>query len=103
MRYIPSRQQRPNRIAPARRGVTLSEVLVSTFIMSIGVVSLATLFPISLLRSVQATQYTNSTLLRNNLEALISFDPELIHDPDRDEDLLEHANTNYLIDPLGRI
>jgi hypothetical protein len=60
-----------------RIGTTLSEVLVSLLVMSIGVVSLATLFPISVLRSVQATHLTNSTNLRYNVEALLSVRPQL--------------------------
>ena len=44
-------------------GSTLSEVLISLLVMSIGVVSLATLFPVSVLRSIQATQLTNAANL----------------------------------------
>ena len=61
----------------ARPGTTLSEVLISLLIMSIGVVSLATLFPISVLRSVQATQLTNATNLRYNVEAMVNSMPLL--------------------------
>lgn len=86
----------------ARRGVTLSEVLVSTLIMSIGVVSVATLFPLSMMRSIQATQLTNAALLKQNIESIVEFDPDLIHDPDRDDDYDEHHGLNYLIDPIGR-
>ena len=57
----------------ARTGTTLSEVLVSMLIMSIGVVSLAALFPISVLRTAQATQLTHSVFLRNNAEAAVEF------------------------------
>ena len=39
--------------------------------MSIGVIALATLFPISVLRSIQASQLTNATNLRYNAEARI--------------------------------
>lgn len=64
-------------IAGARAGTTLSEVLISLLVMSIGVVSLATLFPISVLRSIQATQLTNAANLRYNVEAMLSVRPEL--------------------------
>lgn len=60
-----------------RAGTTLSEVLISLLVMSIGVVSLATLFPISVLRSIQATHLTNAANLRYNVEALLSVRPEL--------------------------
>jgi len=61
----------------SRAGTTLSEVLISLAVMSIGVVSLATLFPISVLRSFQANQLTNSANLRYNVEAMLSVRPEL--------------------------
>lgn len=60
-----------------RAGTSLSEVLISLLVMSVGVVSLATLFPIAVLRSVQATHLTNATNLRFNVEALLSVRPEL--------------------------
>lgn len=62
-----------------RTGVTLSEVLISMLIMSIGVVSLATLFPISVLRSIQASQLTNATLLAKNTRARLTFDASLFN------------------------
>ena len=62
----------------ARTGTTLSEVLVSMLIMSIGVVSLAALFPISVLRTAQATQLTHSVFLRNNAEAAVESNMGLL-------------------------
>lgn len=62
-----------------RIGSTLSEVLISLLVMSIGVVSLATLFPVSVLRSIQATQLTNAANLRYNVEALTTVRPELLN------------------------
>lgn len=59
-------------------GTTLSEVLVSTLVMSIGVVALATLFPISVLRSIQASQLTNAANLRYNAEAQIKTIPQML-------------------------
>ena len=61
----------------ARAGATLSEVLISLLVMSIGVVSLATLFPISVLRSLQATQLTSAANLRYNVEAYLGVNPKL--------------------------
>ena len=81
-------------VAPA--GVTLSEVLVSMLIMSVGVVSLATLFPISVIRTAQATQLTHSVFLRNNAEAAVESNLGLLNNAQ-----------NYgfsglgVIDPLG--
>jgi hypothetical protein len=62
-----------------RRGTSLSEVLVSTLVMSIGVVALATLFPISVLRSIQASQLTNAALVRYNAESLLRSVPEILN------------------------
>lgn len=100
-----------------RRGVTLTEVLMSLMIMSIGIASVATLFPIAALRSAQATRLTNGAILKHNIEAVIRARPELIFDPDGDwvnsnstqtgywARLTEHfsANSekNYIVDPSG--
>lgn len=69
--------QRCSKQRSSHAGSTLSEVLISLLVMSVGVVSLATLFPISVLRSVQATHLTNAANLRYNVEALLSVRPEL--------------------------
>lgn len=66
------------RAAAARRGVTLSEVLMSLLVMSIGVLGVATLFPLSVFRTIQATQLTNGAQLRYNFEGLTGPRPELI-------------------------
>lgn len=95
-----------------RRGVTLTEVLVSMMIMAIGVLMVMSLFPVAALRTLQATQLTNATILRYNVETVIAQDPSLVFDPDRDfevtgadSDLTEHfqiaSNRNYIVDPLG--
>lgn len=98
-----------------RGGTTLTEVLMSLLCMAIGVVAVASLFPIALLRSVQATQLTSATILRFNAETLMELYNELptpidaypanfrnlIHNPDFDDQFGEHFNKNYLIDPLG--
>lgn len=92
-----------------RAGTTLSEILISLLVMSIGCVSLATLFPISVLRSIQATQLTNATILRLNAEQLIELFPRLAHDPDNNKSLLfpnpsymtEHNTERFVVDPLG--
>lgn len=96
---------RPPRPTP-RTGVTLAEVLVSLGIMSVGVITVATLFPLSVLRTIQATQLTHATIVRYNVEATISAFPTLVSDPDRDGNIAEHngaagAATPYVVDPLG--
>ena len=79
-------------------GVTLTEVLMAMLIMSIGVVSVATLFPISVLRTVEATHLTNATLLRYNAESRIAMS--------RNSETFSVLNVDraygnhYLIDPL---
>jgi hypothetical protein len=46
-----------------RRGITLTEILISILIMGVGMVSLATLFPLGLLRLRDANRMTRSALL----------------------------------------
>ncbi|MGP0068123.1 MAG: hypothetical protein ACLQGP_31565 [Isosphaeraceae bacterium] len=49
---------------PCRRsGITLTEILIAIMIMGVGLVSLATLFPIGLLRLRDATRYSRSAIL----------------------------------------
>lgn len=101
----------------ARAGVTLTEVLMSLMIMSIGVVSVATLFPISAMRTLEANKQTSSTIARFNLESAIDTLPQLIHNPDdgiskalspystepfaSKYDGRAFRNHNYVVDPYG--
>jgi prepilin-type N-terminal cleavage/methylation domain-containing protein len=93
-----------NRITK-RAGVTLTEVLMSLMIMSIGISAVAVLFPISVLRSVQATQLTNAAILKRNAQALLDMRQELVFDPDGDGNFDEHIGArqelNYIVDPSG--
>lgn len=93
-----------NQIAE-RSGVTLTEVLMSLMIMSIGISAVAVLFPISVLRSVQATQLTNAAILKRNAQALLDMRQELVFDPDGDGNFDEHIGAqqelNYIVDPSG--
>ena len=57
---------------------------MSILVMGIGVVSLATLFPISILRTAKANQLTNATIVYHNARALVATYPHLVHDPDND-------------------
>ena len=89
------------------RGVTLLEVLMSLMIMSIGVTSVLTLFPVAAIRSAQATRLTHAALLKQNVEALLAAEPDIIFDPDGDGNFTEHfrgadnSSRNYVIDPIG--
>lgn len=91
-----------------RGGVTLTEVLMSVLLTGFGVVTLATLFPISVQRTVQATHLTHATVLRYNAEAVLDLFPTLLTDPDGAGTLATLApNTTtgdavvYILDPLG--
>ncbi|MEZ6034833.1 MAG: prepilin-type N-terminal cleavage/methylation domain-containing protein [Planctomycetaceae bacterium] len=96
---------RPDEGVAAFRGVTLVEVLMSLLIMSIGVSAVAALFPISVLRSIQATQLTNAAILKTNVETVLQMRPELVFDPDGDGNIAEHVGRteelHYIIDPAG--
>ena len=52
-----------------RPGITLTEILIAIMILGIGLVSLATLFPIGLLRLRDATRYSRSALLSQSAGA----------------------------------
>ena len=86
-------------------GVTLTEVLMSLMILSIGLSAVAVLFPVATLRAIQANQLTHGAIVKYNVEAMLQTDPKWIIDPDRDGNLIEHYQTplsrNYVVDPLG--
>lgn len=84
-----------------KSGSTLIEVLMSILIMSIGVVSIMTLFPLAVLRSLHATQLTQGTILRYNAEEIIDHSPIFLHLPGNSTDYLDYVNENYVVDPYG--
>lgn len=86
------------RHAVSRAGTSLVEVLMSLLVMGIGVVAVATLFPASVLRSVQATQLTNATILRYNAEAVLAAIPELLSIVATPA---AGNTTKAIVDPLG--
>ena len=47
----------------ARAGITLTEILISIMILGIGLVSLATLFPIGLMRLSGIAKFGNGVLM----------------------------------------
>jgi type II secretory pathway pseudopilin PulG len=57
------------RPAHARSGITLTEILISILIMGVGLISVATLFPIGLVRLRQAQQQSRSGLLAESAAA----------------------------------
>lgn len=63
MRVAPEPSSIPFPIARNRRGITLTEILVSIGILGVGLIALATLFPLGLLRIQSATNYNRSALL----------------------------------------
>jgi hypothetical protein len=82
--YQPDLSRAPSREAPARgrksdgtpsvpatsprRGITLTEILISIMILGVGMVALASLFPIGLLRLRDANRYTRSTYLTESAQ-----------------------------------
>ena len=85
----------------SRPGTTLTEVLLSMMILSIGVLCLASLFPIGILSSVRATQLTNAVALKQNATAQIRIMPGLVLDPDQDKSPMFGTKSNYIVDPLA--
>lgn len=82
MKRLPLLVKRPASLRGSdRRGATLSEALVALMIMAIGVVSLASLFPIAVLKTAKANQLTNATNIRYNAEALLAVYPWIATDP----------------------
>lgn len=97
-----------------RTAATLTEVLMALLVMGIGLTSVMYIFPLSLLRAIEATKLTNATLLRMNAEARIkssiSYDPAnpartipygIVQDPDHNGNVWEHDGTKFVFDPLG--
>src|SRR5690606_29731618 len=62
----------------SRSGATLVEVLMSLLIMSIGIVSVFTLFPLSIVSSIRATQLTHGRILRDNISELVHTAPDIL-------------------------
>lgn len=56
----------------ARRGITLTEILISILIMGVGLISLATLFPLGMVRLRAAQQQNRSGLLAESATADLS-------------------------------
>lgn len=85
--------------ASRRGGTSLTEVLMSILVMGVGVLAVMTLFPISILRSIQATQLTNASILSKRADAIVEMFG-LVTDTFIPQPLEGHV-TNCIIDPLG--
>lgn len=85
-----------------RNGAVLLEVLIAILAMGIGVVSLMSLFPLSVVRTAQAHQLTVGTGLRLNAEAVLENYPNFWIDPDPTT-AKPGATDRYLVDPLGKL
>ena len=109
MNRVPLRIHNP--IRSNRSGSTLTEVLITILIMSIGLVGVMSLFPASVLRSVQAHALTTAANLRLSAEAAIAANPEIIADADRTPGVNSDTNGDgnrwndqagsvYMVDPF---
>lgn len=98
MRRLPASDNIP---AASRSGAALMEVLIAILAMGIGVVSLMSLFPLSVVRTAQAHQLTVGTGLRLNAEAFLENNPSLWIDPDANNNKIEHETETFFLDPLG--
>ncbi len=79
-----------------RGGVTLTEVLMAILVMGIGVVAVATMFPLSVLKSVRASQLTRAAILCINARAQIQANPQLLSDPNFDGNIREHYSGDFV-------
>lgn len=84
----------------------MTEVLMAIFVMSIGVVSVITLFPLAILRAVHATQLTNSKVLEQNIEEFLHANPWMLRGSPVDPKLNTTTDAAFftpcVIDPLGK-
>lgn len=69
------------RSGSGRSGATLMEVLIAVMITSIGLVAVMSMFPLSVLRSVRATQITSSTTARLNVETMMDVYQNIVKNP----------------------
>ena len=64
-------------LLPPRRGATLVEVLMALLIMAVGVTSVFTLFPISIIKAIKANQLTNAKLYEGAIQDTLLTHPQL--------------------------
>src|SRR5580692_10968213 len=58
--------------------MTLVEVLMSMLVMGIGLLGVVALLPLAFVRAVQATNLTNGTILRYNVESMVTVNQRLL-------------------------
>lgn len=86
-----------------RVGATLVEVLMTLMIMGLGVTSVFTLFPLSVVRSLKASQQTNAALLAHNARELLNGQAlPLDADPDSAA-VLNGLPGTFWFDPYGDV
>ena len=76
----------------SRPGITLTEILIAILILGVGLVSLATLFPIGLLKLRDATRYSRTAFLSESAASDIAARGLLTTQSFTAADLLNYAN-----------
>ena len=79
---LPCKARLTNVLSTARAGATLSDALIALLVMSIGIVSLASLFPVAVLKTAKANQLTVATGIRYNAEEFTKLYPAALLNPD---------------------
>jgi type II secretory pathway pseudopilin PulG len=87
-------------VRSARRGITLTEILIAIMILGIGLVSLATLFPIGLLRIREAQRYSRTAFLTQSAGADLASRGLLSKTRFLDPNLCPWYSENYYGTPL---
>lgn len=93
----------PIRRLPTRQGATLTEVLMSLMIMGLGITSVFTLFPMSVLRSVKSTNLTHAALLADTARDFYLYRKSILTQPPAriTSNVYAHAKDYFLLDPDG--
>lgn len=81
--------------SPARAGITLTEILIGIMILGVGLVSIATLFPIGLIRLREAQRQSRSALLYESAAADMAA-RNLINP----QSFIQADNLNAWLDPM---
>ena len=83
----------------SRRGAALLEVLMALGVMAIGVLSIMTLFPLSVRKALEASQKTNASILKWQFEQLLATYPQIL--PINDRTVHVPGNNSENLFPLG--